>query len=449
LSTILEHASMERCHGDLMCDAARALAVSLESQGRLEEAIEAARLCIRAGSISDLYDKARGLHVLGRCLAAVGQRDEARRVFREAVGLHEPSEYAAERSRLEETMIRLGFGDLAPSVRETRVRREAASRLGDLQRVSLADGRAFLTLNRKLLSDIRVAAAGDLPALIEGETGTGKELVARLIHELGPRSSGPFAIVDCATLSAELADAELFGAVRGAYTGAYRDRQGLVAQADGGTLFLDELPQLSSTLQAKLLRLLQEGTYRRVGEDTFRNARVRFVAATNRSVNDLLRSGALKPDLFYRLNGYRVTLPPLRDRREEIGPLVDEFVRRLGLAGVSPAAHRALEAYHWPGNIRQLEMILRVAAGRCTLGATLHWEDLVLHDLGSTDVSHDASTLRTGRLDWERTALLRAMHANGGVLAKAARSLGMTRQAFYKAMSRTGLRPEDIRVNQT
>jgi transcriptional regulator of acetoin/glycerol metabolism len=448
LRSVLEHCSLGDSNGDLIADAARGLAESLEAQGKLEAAIEQARLSVRAGSVADRYEKARGLHVLGRCLAAVGQKDEARRVFQEAVGLHEPSEYATERARLEETMMRLGFGDLTSRGREQRVRQAAVSRLGEPQRVSLADGRIFLTLDRRLLSDIRIAAAGELPVLIEGETGTGKELVARLLHEMGPRAGGRFVIVDCATLSAELADVELFGATRGAYTGAYRDRKGLVAQADGGTLFLDELPELSSALQAKLLRLLQEGTYRRVGEDTLRSARVRFVAATNRSVNDLLRGGALKPDLFYRLNGYRVTLRPLRERREEIGPLVDEFVHQFGLAGVSPAAHRTLEAYHWPGNIRQLEMILRVAAGRCALGATLRWEDLVLQDLGSREPTAEGATLRAGRLEWERAALLQALRANGGVLSKTARSLGMTRQAVYQAMRRTGLRREDISVNQ-
>jgi transcriptional regulator with PAS, ATPase and Fis domain len=376
-----------------------------------------------------------GLHVLGRCLAALGRREDARRAFREALGGHERTQFDVERRRLEQNLGRLRFEDLLHGPRE--VPRDGTVS-GRLQRVELADGRAFLTQNRRLVEDIRSAATSDLPVLIEGETGTGKELVARLLHEQGPLARAPFVVVDCATLSPDLADVELFGATRGAYTGAYRDRPGLVAQADGGTLFLDELPELSHALQAKLLRLLQEGTYRRVGEDSARRARVRFVAATNRRVDELLRGGVLKPDLYYRLNGHRITLDPLRHRREEIAPLADAVAQRCGFR-LTPAAREVLARFAWPGNTRQLEMSVRVAARRRGAGDTLDVGDLVLPDPENRAAAPDPDTLRSGRVSWERTALLRALRVNGGVVARAARSLGLTRQGFYVAMRRTGL----------
>ncbi len=436
---MLDCCALNARNSDMIASSARALAEALEGQGRLEDALESARLAIRAGGVEDRAEWATGLHVLGRCLAILGRSNEARRAFQEALSLHERSEFQLERKRLEGTLNRLGMADLTLVDRATASGRGSVPRRNELLRASLTDGRSFLTLNQRLLDDIRQAAVGDLPVLLEGETGTGKELVAHLLHDLGPLAGAPFVVVDCATLSAELADAELFGAARGAYTGAHRDRQGLVGRADGGTLFLDELPELSHALQAKLLRVLQDGTYRRVGEDSSRKARVRFVAATNRSVDELLRSGALKPDLFYRLNGHRLALVPLRNRKDEIGALADEIVNRCGLAGLTPAAHRALEAYRWPGNVRQLEMILRVACGRCEPGSVLHWEDLILHEPDAPASVYNSESLRAGRVAWERTALVRALHENGGVVAKAARSLGMSRQAFYLAMRRTGL----------
>jgi len=290
---------------------------------------------------------------------------------------------------------------------------------------------------------VRTAAAGDLPALIEGETGTGKEIVARLLHEMGPRAGGPFVVVDCTTLPAELADVELFGATRGAYTGAHRDRAGLIAQADRGTIFLDELPELSLALQAKLLRLLQEGTYRRVGEDQMRRVRVRFIAATNRSVEELLQDGALKSDLYYRLNGYRLALRPLRARRDEIGPLADEIVRRCGLAGLTADALTALQESSWPGNIRQLEMVLRVASGHVEPGTRLDLPHIEARLVPPT-AQEIRDSLRSGRIAGERAALARALAEHRGVVSEAARSLGLSRQGFYKALRRTGLAADPL-----
>ena len=433
---------LERCepggrNGDMVACAARGLAESLEGQGRFEEALDPARLGVRAGCVEDRLEWATALHVLGRCLDALGRGEEARRVFREALSLHERTQFDAERARLQETLRGLGFTNLEGELGASGA--DVERRAAEVLRVPLADGRVFLTSDAQLLDDIRTAAGSDLPALIEGATGTGKEIVARLLHELGPRSPFPFVIVDCTTLPQDLADVELFGAARGAYTGAHRERAGLIAQADRGTIFFDEIPELSTALQSKLLRVLQEGTYRRVGEDQFRRVRLRFVAATNRSVEQLLKTGALKPDLFYRLNGYRLALEPLRDRRGEIGPLANEIARRCGLAGVSPAALELLQAWPWPGNVRQLEMMLRVAACHCAVGGFLDRGDVESRLVALPDLPHHEDSLRAGRIAGERATLLRAMEESGGVVTRAARSLGLSRQGFYKALRRTGL----------
>jgi DNA-binding NtrC family response regulator len=282
--------------------------------------------------------------------------------------------------------------------------------------------------------------------LIEGETGTGKEIVARLLHELGPNRAGPFVVVDCSSIPAELADAELFGVARGAYTGAHRDRAGLVAEADRGTLFLDELPELGLPLQAKLLRTLQDGSYRRVGESLVRRVSVRVVAATNRSVEDLIGTGRLKTDLFHRLNGHRIRLKPLRRRRGEIESIVEQVATSCGLAGVAPAALRTLQRQDWPGNVRELEMAVRVAACRCPAGERLDAVHLSHLASGSARSGVAGDSLRSGRVAWERATLMEALRDCGGVISRAARSLGLTRQAFYKAMRRTGLTAREVRA---
>ena len=446
LRAILEDCDSTGRNQDLVADVSRALAEALEGQERYEEAIEPARTAAGTGIHWDRLYPAAGFHVLGRCLLACHRTDEARRAFRDAIGLHERAEFDLERARLEKTLTRLGLEDLAARMRVLNGVALQDAGQEEMIRLNLADGRTFLTANRRLVDDLRLAAMGTLPVLIEGETGTGKELVARLLHELGPRSREPFVVVDCATLSAEIAEAELFGAMRGAFTGAYRDRAGLVAHAARGTVFLDELPELSLALQAKLLRVLQEGTYRRVGEDHTRRTGARFIAATNRTVNELLQTGALRPDLFHRLNGHRLTLEALRNRRREIRPLASEFIRRYGLADLTPAAIRALEAFHWPGNVRQLEMVIqRASSSRSREGAALRWEDLGLTEAPRAIPSSSGESLRNSRAAWERSALIQALQASGGVVTRAARSLGITRQGLYLAMQRTGITRENLR----
>jgi NtrC-family two-component system response regulator AlgB len=213
---------------------------------------------------------------------------------------------------------------------------------------------------RELLAVVARAAQSEVPVLLRGESGTGKGVVARLLHAQSPRAEGPFAVVNCPTLSDELLASELFGHTRGAFTGAVRDQTGRVEAAEGGTLFLDEIGEIAPALQAKLLRFLQEKQYERLGETRTRRADVRLVAATNRDLEADVAAGRFREDLLYRLNVVELTLPPLRERREDVPDLARHFLRFFAReAGrpqlrFSPATEVTLAAHDWPGNVREL-----------------------------------------------------------------------------------------------
>jgi len=213
---------------------------------------------------------------------------------------------------------------------------------------------------RAALDMIEPVAASDAAVLLRGENGTGKGVVARLLHARSPRQARPFVVVNCPTLSEELLASELFGHVRGAFTGAVRDQPGKVEAADGGTLFLDEIGEISPALQSKLLRFLQDKQFERVGDTVTRTADVRVVAATNRDLEADVQAGRFRQDLLYRLNVVEIRLPPLRDRPEDIEPLATRFLdffaraARRPVPELSPAALEVLHAYSWPGNVREL-----------------------------------------------------------------------------------------------
>jgi DNA-binding NtrC family response regulator len=440
LGGVLQNCELGGRNSDVLASAARPLAEVLQRQGRLAEAIEAARIAARAGRSDDWIEWARALRIQGECLWAQGERADARRAFREAASVHAGTQFLAERRVLARAMERLGCGEKV---------RPNAAQAPRTMRLTLISGQAFVSSDARLIETIEFAARTDLPVLIEGETGTGKELVARLIHEIGPRAGRPWVVIDCTTLPEALADAELFGARRGAYTGSIRERNGLVAEADGGTLFLDELAELPPPIQAKLLRVLQDGTFRRVGEDRVRRTEVRVVAATNRSAQTEIASGRLKADLFYRLCGHRIFLPPLRVRRDEIAPLALEFARRVDGVVITPAALNWLAGQPWPGNARQLEMLVRLAISAHPGISRLdreHFETVNADPERASDPSAPElgfppapGDLSARRRDGEREAIQRALSEHHGVVRDAARHLGISRQALYKAMRRTGL----------
>jgi DNA-binding NtrC family response regulator len=224
----------------------------------------------------------------------------------------------------------------------------------------VAESRAM----RDVVERVRRISRHDLPVLITGETGTGKEVIAQAIHNSSGRLDRPFVAINCCALPEDLLDSELFGHVKGAFTGATRDAKGLFQQAHGGTLFLDEIGDISLRLQAKLLRVLQEGEIRRVGGSQAESVDVRIVAATNRPLEQMIRSGEFRSDLFFRLNVVPIQIPPLRERREDIAPLVNRFVDRLAqrlgdpMPRLGPDAWQRLLGYPYPGNIRQLENVI-------------------------------------------------------------------------------------------
>jgi NtrC-family two-component system response regulator AlgB len=205
-------------------------------------------------------------------------------------------------------------------------------------------------------------APSTIPVLIEGESGTGKELLAQMIHRSGPRREGPFVTVNCAALPETLLESELFGHVKGAFTGALRDRVGRCESAEGGTIFLDEIGEIPASTQVKLLRFLQSKQFERVGESSTRQVDARVIAATNRDLEAAVSAGAFREDFFYRLNGMRLKLPPLRERTEDIPLLAHHFLKKHGAANeVGKEAMDALVAYPWKGNVRELENVVERA----------------------------------------------------------------------------------------
>jgi DNA-binding NtrC family response regulator len=290
---------------------------------------------------------------------------------------------------------------------------------------------------------VSLAGRSDVNVIVVGETGSGKELVARAVHRLSRPSSGPFLAHNCAMTPPDMFDAEFFGHVRGAFTGAHRDRAGLLREAHGGVLFLDELECLSLPNQAKLLRVLDDGEVRPVGSDKGVPVCVRFVAATNRHPETMLAAGELREDLYYRLRGVEVRLPPLRERLEDLPLLATHFLGGTG-KHLTSAALDALGRCSWPGNVRQLRMVLQVALSHVAADA-IDVRDLELEIPGGTAVRSLApgsgwtvrspSPANAGTLDQiEREAIAKALAASGGNRSKAARALGIHRSTLVRRL---------------
>jgi two-component system response regulator AtoC len=230
----------------------------------------------------------------------------------------------------------------------------------------------------EVMKQVGRVAATNLPVLLTGESGTGKEVVASALHRRSARAERPFVAVNCGAIPAELIESELFGHMKGSFTGADRDRRGLWEEADGGTVFLDEITETTSAFQVKLLRALQEGEIRRVGSNRTQQVDVRVVAASNRDVEGEVKGGRFRQDLFYRLNAVSIVLPPLRERREDILPLAKSFAEQVyslnPAVNFAPEALALLECYLWPGNIRELENAVVRAAAMCD--GTIRVQDL-------------------------------------------------------------------------
>ena len=315
------------------------------------------------------------------------------------------------------------------------------ARLGEELTVNeLIGGSGAMQRVKEIIGKVAVT---DSPVLIEGESGTGKELVAAAIHRLSVRAKGPFIPVNCSAIPRDLLESEFFGHVRGAFSGAVADALGLFRGAHDGTIFLDEIAELPPELQVKLLRVLQEMQVRPVGSTKAHPVDVRVIAATNRNLEDAMKSGNFRQDLFYRLNVIRIQLAPLRDRREDIPSLVNHFIRRFNkrfrreLRGITPDGLSALMAYDYPGNVRELENLLERAFA---MGAR---EQISLADLPSLTTRPTVAPSLTAKsvptlAEVEKELILRALAVYNNDKEEAAKALGISRRTIYRRLKEYG-----------
>ncbi len=282
---------------------------------------------------------------------------------------------------------------------------------------------------------------------IYGETGTGKELVAQAVHYEGNRADKLFVATNCAALPENLLESELFGHIRGAFTGADRDKKGLFEVADGGTLFLDEIGEMSPTLQARLLRVLQNGEVRPVGSSKTRKVDVRIISATNRDLEEEVKAGRFRQDLYYRLHVFPIRLPPLRERREDIPELARHFLAQYcqemnrDIPGFSQSALDLLLAYSWPGNVRELEHEVQRLVIQCDDGAFIQPEDLApqIQRISAGAPVRPTGTLKERMEQVERWILKETLAEHGNNKTRAAKALGITREGLHKKLTRHGL----------
>ena len=473
-------------------------------QGRLTEALrELDEAHALAAAVAPRGDLLMGvLRARGELLAAMGRKDESRRDLDRALRLSESRGEPLERVRTKRAIAFLAATDAADlGERLQRVLREFEA-MGDRFEYAwtvyqaLSDGRLQLgespwlaeactaalhyfsalgsrpwaqrleavvktwrenaapAPSRAFLHAIdaaRLAARSSAPVLILGETGVGKELIARWIHEWSARATERLVTINCGALPDDLVESELFGHARGAFTGAERDKVGLLESADGGTVLLDEVADLPPRTQVKLLRFLDTGEIRRLGDTRLRHANVRMLAATNADLEARVREGRFREDLFYRLNAFAVQVPPLRSRPEEILSLANLFLREAAQSQaaveLSPELQSWLQAYAWPGNVRQLRNVCQYLAarshGRPVVGTTDLPQEMLLPARPETPLAADTVESRADGAHRER--LVAALTETGGNVLQAAKRLGWGRNTMYVRMREQGLSPRQFR----
>lgn len=298
---------------------------------------------------------------------------------------------------------------------------------------------------QEIFRRLRLAAQSDVTVLLTGESGTGKELAARAIHELSQRKNGPFIAVNCSAIPETLLESELFGYMKGAFTGAGKDKTGLFEAADKGTIFLDEIGDVSPMIQVKLLRVLQEREVRRLGDERTRKIDVRVVTATNRDLTADLKSGAIRDDFYYRIRVFEIALPPLRQRREDIPLLAEHFRKELAatmkrpVSGFAKEAMSRLQAHNWPGNIRELRNAIEHALVNAR-SDRIRLLDLPVEVRPRPQAGPGRPVEHVG--DEERHRIQEAIASAGGNKAEAARTLGWSRVTLWKKLKKMGLEPE-------
>ncbi len=309
---------------------------------------------------------------------------------------------------------------------------------------------------KEIVTMIGQVAPTPTTVLIRGESGTGKEMVARLIHNRSPWRAKPLVTLNCTAFSSTLIESELFGYKKGAFTGAVEDRTGLLEQAHNGTLFLDEIGDMPIDMQSKLLRFLQSGEIRAIGDYQTKKVRVRIVAATNRNLEEAIRRGEFRSDLFYRLNAFTIYTPPLRDRMEDVPSLVYHFLQLANLkvkknvTRIHPAALAAFVNYHWPGNIRELKNVIERAVVMVTgeeiflehLPLTLRQQD-VEEQIDDADLEEGLMALKAKMINrFEYEAICRYLEANGGNVSRAAEAAKVPRRTFQLLVAKHNISPK-------
>jgi len=332
------------------------------------------------------------------------------------------------------------YYDAEKQLKQLRTQDGSGERLGEMVGATESMQQVF-ALARKI-------APCDVTALITGETGTGKELLARAIHRLSPRNSGPFVAFSCANLPETLVDDELFGHEKGAFTGAVGVRRGRFESADGGTLFLDEIGDLPLPLQAKLLRVLQERSFERLGSNTSHSINIRLICATHRNLQEMVKQGTFREDLYYRLNVVQLQIPPLRERRDGVAVLAYHFLEKYGqefakkIKRFSSLALGALEEYDWPGNVRQLENTVQRAVVLAE-GPTVeiwHLPQVLSNGFRQQRMAHSYDDEVR---DFKRRLILRTLHECNGNKAETARTLGLARGYLHRLINQLQIQREE------
>ena len=343
---------------------------------------------------------------------------------------------------LEELLLRIGR--VSEQVRLQSAVRDLQAHLVERHRLEGIIGESGRM--QEVLALVRQVAPSDATVLIRGESGTGKELIARAIHFNSPRAGGPLVTLNCAALPEQLLESELFGHEKGAFTGAVAQRKGRFELADGGSIFLDEIGDLSPALQVKLLRVLQERRFERLGGNRTLTVNVRILAATHRDLEQAMRSGTFREDLYYRLNVVTVQIPPLRERRADIPALLDHFLRKFAeknrreVAGLTAAARDALLRYEYPGNVRELENLIERAVLLCR-GRVIDVEDLPVTVRPGERIPTEAEAHHLPDLlaSIERQAIRAALLRHGWVQTQAAEELGISERVLRYKMKKHGL----------
>jgi DNA-binding NtrC family response regulator len=332
----------------------------------------------------------------------------------------------------------LQFGEIR---RENKALRQALSPEGEAFGITGRDPRM-----RQIVEIIRTAAPSDASVLIEGESGTGKELVAGALHSQSHRSGNPYIRINCAAIPSELIESELFGYKKGAFTGADRDKRGLIEAASGGTLLLDEIGEMPPHLQTKLLRVLQERRLRRLGEEQEVAADFRLISSTNRDTAQIIQEGGLRKDLYFRISTIKIKMPPLRARPDDIAPLAERFLQTYAgkydrrIRGISPAAFSLLSRYDWPGNVRELESVIEHAV-LFAREDQLMPEDLPEH-LHAAGGSHSGCVIPPYMTmeEIEREAIAQTLERTGGNVKKTAEILDYHRPTLYRKLKKFGFK---------